>query len=140
MQVSDKSAQVHFATDACLAVLNSIDHSKAALELSVPFMDWHVYITQAQTETAKPDSPEWLITFLNMGACVARLCAVEAESGPEELQPKPFRAALLQRNTLEVVCNSILQAVQVIKRVIIMHYSCMLMLHTVCLLFTDQVL
>jgi len=115
------STQVHLATDAFLAVLNSIDHSKAALELSILFVDCHVYITRAQTEAAKPDSLEWLITFLNMSACVARLCTVEAEAGPEEPQPKPFRAAILQSNTLEVVCDSILQAIEVTHQALQLH-------------------
>ncbi|DBB07752.1 TPA: hypothetical protein ACH3X3_009170 [Trebouxia sp. C0006] len=46
-----------------------------------------------------------------MSACVARLCAVDAEAGSEE--PQPFCAAVLQRNTLELVSNSILQAVEI---------------------------
>ncbi len=130
--VCDDSRQVHLATDAFLAGLDSTPHSKAALELSIPSIDWHVYLTRAQTEAAKPGSSEWLITFLNMSACVARLCAVEAETGPEEPQPKPFEAAILQRNTLKVVCNSILQAAEVRNSVIDKHCSCMLMLRTTC--------
>ena len=89
------SRQVHLAIDAFLAVLNSTPHSKAALELVNQSVDWHVYITRTQTEAAKPDSPEWLIIFLNMSACVARLCAVEAEACTEEPQPKSFGAATL---------------------------------------------
>ena len=85
--VCDNLTIAHLATDAFHAVLNSIDHSKAVLELSNPSTDWHVYMTQ--TEAAKPDSPEWLITFLNMSVCVARFYAVEAEAGPEESQPTP---------------------------------------------------
>ncbi len=122
--VCDSSRQVHLATDAFLATLNSTPHSKAALELLNPPTHWHVYMTRVQTEAAKPDSLQWLITFLNMSACVARLCTVEAEAGPEEPQPKPFRAAILQRNTLEVVCDSILQAIEVTSCVIIQHCSC----------------
>ncbi len=118
---------MHLATDAFLAVLNSAPHSQAALELSIVPTHWHVYTRWAQTEAAQPDSLEWLITFLNLSACVARICAVEAEAGPEEPQPKPFRAAILQRNTLEVVCDSILQAIEVSSRVITQHRSCMLM-------------
>ncbi len=129
--VCDNSTEVHLATDAFLAVLDSIDHSKAALELSLPFIDWHVYITRAQTEAAKPDSAEWLITFLNMSACVARLCTVEAEAGPEEAQPKPFRAALLESNTLEVVCDSILQAIEVT------HHALQLHAHVACNMYAD---
>ncbi len=126
--VCDDSRQVHLATDAFLAVLNNIPHSQAAFEVLSPPAHWHVYITRAQTEAAKPDSPEWLITFLNLSACVARICAWEDEAGPEEPQPKPFGAAILRMNTLELVCNSILQAIQVTSRVIIKHCSCMLML------------
>jgi len=120
---------MHLATDAFLAMLDSILHSLAAPGLHHdPAAFWHVYITRAQTEAAKPDSPEWLITFLNLSACVARICAWEDEAGPEEPQPKPFGAAILRMNTLELVCNSILQAIQVTSRVIIKHCSCMLML------------
>ena len=137
--VCKDSRQVHLATDAFLAVLDSTPHSKEALELFNSSIDWHVYLTRAQTEAAKPDSPEWLIIFLNMSACVARLCGVEAESGAEEPQPESFAAAILQRNTLEVVCNSILQAVQVTNHVIIKHCSCMLMLHTICV-FCSQLM
>ena len=126
--VCDDSRQVHLATDALLAVLNSAPYSQAALELLSPPTHWHLYSTRAKAEAAKPDSPEWLIIFLNLSACVARICSAEAEAGPEEPQPKPFRAAILQRNTLEVVCDSILQAVQVTNRVIIKHCTCMLML------------
>ncbi len=121
--------QMHLATDAFLAMLDSILHSLAAPGLHHdPAAFWHVYITRAQTEAAKPDSLEWLITFLNMSACVARICSVEAGAGPAELQPKPFGAAIVQRNTLEVVCNSILQAVEVTSLVIIKHRSRMLVL------------
>lgn len=134
--VCDDSRQVHLATDAFLATLSSMPHSKAALKLLKPPTHRHVYLTQVQTEAAKPDSIEWLINFLNMSACVARLCAVEAGAGREEPPPKPFRAAILQLNTLEVVCDSILQAIEVTNRVIIKHCSCMLMLHATCILFT----
>ena len=111
------------------------------LELLNPPTHWHICITWAQTQAAKPDSPEWLINFLNMSACVARIGAVDAEAGSEE--PQPFGAAILQSNTLELVSNSILQAIEVKNCVIIMHCSCMLMLprtqHTSCILFPTYV-
>jgi len=131
---------VHLAIDAYLAVLNSTPHSTAALELLKPPTHWHVYLTRTQTEAAKPNSPEWLIIFLNMSACVARLCSVEAEAGPEEPQPKPFGAAILERNTLEVVCNSIQQAVQVTNPIIIKHCSCVLMPHAICIVYSQLML
>ncbi len=125
---------MHLATDAFLATLNSTPHSKAALKLLKPrgaHTHWHVYLTWVRTEAAKPDSLEWLITFLNMSACVARLCTVEAEAGPEEAQPKPFRAALLESNTLEVVCDSILQAIEVT------HHALQLHAHVACNMYAD---
>jgi len=131
---------VHLAADAFLAVLDKIP-SQAAIELLNPPTHWHICITRAQTEAAKPNSPDWLITFLNMSACVARICAVDAEAGSEE--PQPFRAAVLQRNTLELVSNSILQAVEVTNCVINTHCTCMLMLpgtqRTICMLFPTYV-
>ena len=121
--------QMHVATDAYLAMLDSTLHSLAAPMLHRSPADfWHVSITRAQTEAAKPDSLEWLITFLNMSACVARICSVETSAGPAQLQPKPFGAAILERNTLEVVFNSVLQAVEVTRPVIIKHQSRMLVL------------
>ena len=127
---------MHLAADAFLAVLDKKYPSQAAVELLNPPTHWHICITWAQTQAAKPDSPEWLITFLNMSACVARICAVNAEAGSEE--PQPFGAAIVQRNTLELVSNSILQAIEVTNCVIIMHCSCMLMLprtqNTSCIL------
>ena len=120
---------MHLATDAFLAMLDSTLHSLAGPMLHRnPAVFWHITITQAQTEAAKPDSLEWLITFLNMSACVARLCSVETGAGPAELQPEPFGAAVLERNTLEVVFNSVLQAVEVTSLVIIKHQSRMLVL------------
>ncbi len=136
----DDSTQVHLAADAFLAVLDKIP-SQAAIELLNPPTHWHTCIKWAQTQAAKPNSLEWLITFLNMSACVARICAVDAEAGSEE--PQPFRAAVLQRNTLELVSNSILQAVEVTNCVIITHCTCMLMLprtqRTICRLFPTYV-
>ena len=136
----DDLTQVHLAADALLAVLDQTP-SQAALELLNPPTHLHICIKRAQTQAAKPDSPEWLITFLNMSACVARICAVDAEAGSEELQP--FQAAVLQRNTLELVSNSILQAVEVTNCVIITHCTCMLMLskiqHTIYMLFPAYV-
>ena len=120
---------MHLATDACLAMLDSTLHSLAAPMLQhKPAVFWHVIITGAQAEAAKPDSLEWLITFLNMSACVARICSVETGAGPAELQPQPFGAAILERNTLEVVFNSVQQAVEVTSLVIIKHQSRMLVL------------
>ncbi len=143
--VCDSSRQVHLATDAFLATLNSTPHSKAALKLLKPrgaHTHWHVYLTWVRTEAAKPDSLEWLITFLNMSACVARLCTVEAEAGPEEPQPKPFRAAILEWNTLEVVCSSILQAIEVTSCIIIQHCSCIIIQYCSCIqsLFCSQLM
>ncbi len=131
---------MNLAADAFLAVLDKTP-SQAALELLNPPTRWHTCISWAQTQAAKPNSPEWLITFLNMSTCVARLCSVDAEAGSEE--PQPFGAAVLQRNTLELVSNSILQAVEVTNCVIITHCTCMLMLprtqRTICILFPTYV-
>ncbi len=116
---------MHLATDAFLAMLDSPLHGLAAPTLHrSPAVFWHVYITRAQTEAAKPDSLEWMVTFLNMSACVARICSVETGAEPKELQSgKPFGAAILERNTLEVVFNSIQQAVEVTSLVIIKYQS-----------------
>ncbi len=94
-----------------------------------PAAFWHANIARAQRKAAKPDSPEWLITFLNVSACVARMCSVEAGAAPAELLPKPFGAAIVERNTLAAVFNSIQQAVEVTNLVIdVKHLSRMLVL------------
>lgn len=113
---------MHLATGAFLAMLDSPLHGLAAPTLHrSPAVFWHVYITRAQTEAAKPDSLERMVTFLNMSACVARICSVETGAEPKELQPKPFGAAIVERNTLEVVFNSIQQAAEVTSLVVIKH-------------------
>ena len=121
--------QVHLATDAFLALLDSRLHSLAGPMLHRnPAAFWHANITWAQRKAAKPDSPEWLTTFLYVSACVARMCAVETGASPAELQPKPFGAASMERSTLEVVFNSIQQAVEVTSRAVVKHLSRMLVL------------
>jgi len=121
--------QVHLATDAFLAMLDSHLHSLAAPMLHRrPAVFWHANIMRAQTKAARPDSLEWLITFLNVSACVARMCSVETGAGPAELQPKPFGAAIVEKNTLAAVFNSIQQAVEVTSLVIVKHLSRMIVL------------
>ena len=80
---------------------------------------------RAQTKAAKPDSLEWLITFLNVSACVARMCSVETGAG-STLQP--FGAAIVEKNTLAAVFNSIQQAVEVTSLGIVKHLSRMIVL------------